>query len=302
MNEAADKSRVIVGVDGSDSSRYALEWSAQEAQLRGLGLHIVTAVEVYEAEGPFGGLVASYPTAEDSPQFKEAKALLDYAHGWVARLYPDVDVRTRLILRRPAEALLEAAREPGAATVVVGSRGRGSLASAFAGSVGVELAAHAPIPVVVLPKKHETVRGAQARVVVGVDGSETGRRAAEFAFAEADRRGVELVAVCAWQPITVFAMTMGPVPAEIFDEEVIAENARDTLEAAIADLRERYPDVPVSARGVRAHPVVALLETATPADLIVVGSRGRGGFAGLLLGSVSQSVLHGAHGPVAVVH
>ncbi|TDQ49988.1 universal stress protein [Actinorugispora endophytica] len=302
MNGTAEARRVIVGVDGSDSSRYALEWSANEAQLRGLGLHIVTAVEAGESDGPFGGLIASYSEAEESPQVKDAQALLDYAAGWIGRLYPEVDARTRLILRRPVDALLEVAGEPGAAAIVVGSRGRGSLASAFAGSVGVELAAHAPIPVVVLPKKHEAVRGARARIVVGVDGSESGMRAAEFAFAQADTRGIDLIAVCAWQPITAFAMTMGPLPAEVFDEESIATSARETLEAAIADLRARYPRVRVDAREVRAHPVVALLETATPADLIVVGSRGRGGFGGLLLGSVSQSVLHGAHGPVAVVH
>ena len=94
---------------------------------------------------------------------------------------------------------------------------------------------------------------------------------------------------------------MGPLPPEIFDEEPLAEAAQQTIEEAIADYRKRYPDVSVTVRTVRAHPAAGLLETATPADLIVVGSRGRGGFRGLLLGSVSQAVLHGARGPVAVV-
>ena len=291
---------VVVGVDGSASSRYALEWSAQEAQLRGLGLRIVTAVEIPDPRDPLAG-PAIPANVEASPLFRDARALLDYAQEWIGRLYPELETRTRLVLRRPAEALLEVAEEEGTAVIVVGSRGRGTLASAFAGSVGVELAAHSPVPVVVLPKQHETAPGARERVVVGVDGSPASRNAVGFAFAEAQRRGTELVAVCAWQPITAFALTLGPLPPEVFDDEPLTEAARQTVEEALAEHRERYPDVSVDIRPVRAHPAAALLETATPADLIVVGSRGRGGFTGLLLGSVSQSVLHGARGPVAVV-
>lgn len=291
---------VVVGVDGSDSSRHALEWAAREARSRDTGLRIVTALEIANPQDPFAGPVVP-ADVEESPQYQEGRALLDYAEQWVERLYPEVAAQTRLVLRSPADALLEAAEEPDTAVVVVGSRGRGTLTSAFAGSVGVELAAHAPVPVVVLPRRHESAPGERERVVLGVDGSSASRDAVEFAFAEAARRGTELVAVCAWQPITAFALTMGPLPAEVFDEDPLAESARQTLEEAIAEQRERYPGVPVSVRTVRAHPAAALLETATPADLIVVGSRGRGGFAGLLLGSVSQSVLHGARGPVAVV-
>ncbi|KUP97623.1 universal stress protein [Thermobifida cellulosilytica] len=291
---------VAVGVDGSDSSRYALEWSAQEARLRGLGLRIVTAVEIPDPQDPFTGAVTPVDV-EESPLFRDGQSLLEYAEKWIGQLYPELETRTRLVLRRPAEALLETAEEPGTAVVVVGSRGRGSLMSAFAGSVGVELAAHSPVPVVVLPKQHETAPGARERVVLGVDGSPASRNAVGFAFAEAERRGTTLVAVCAWQPVTAFALTMGPLPPEVFDEEPLAAAARETVEEALAEHRERHPGVPVDIRTVRAHPAAALLEAATPADLIVVGSRGRGGFTGLLLGSVSQSVLHGARGPVAVV-
>lgn len=100
-----------------------------------------------------------------------------------------------------------------------------------------------------------------------MDGSSASRNAIDFAFAEAKRRGTELVAVCAWQPITAFALTMGPLPPEIFDEDPLAEAARQTVEEAIADHRKRYPEVSVSVRTVRAHPAAGLLETATPADL-----------------------------------
>jgi nucleotide-binding universal stress UspA family protein len=142
----------------------------------------------------------------------------------------------------------------------------------------------------------------KGRIVVGVDGSETSRRAVDFAFAQAAVTGTDLVAVCAWQPMAAFASSMGPVPPEAFDDDAVAAAARRTAEAELAEARVRHADVAVELKTVRAHPVVALLEESTPADLVVVGSRGRGGFTGLLLGSVSQSVLHGAHGPVAVVH
>ncbi|MFC7326600.1 universal stress protein [Marinactinospora rubrisoli] len=302
MNGTSSARWIIVGVDGSDSSRYALEWSGNEARLRGMGLRIVSAVLPYEKEGPFSEIVVRGRNEDESPRAADARALLEYAREWIIRIYPELTVETRLVQQRPAEALLREAAEGDVATVVVGSRGLGSFASAFVGSVGVEVSAHSPVPVVVLPKKHETAQGVRGRIVVGVDGSEHGQRAARFAFDEARVRETRLVAICAWQPITAFASSMGPVPAEVFNDESVAEAARTTLDEALADLRDAYPGVDVQARVVRGHPVVALLEESTPADLIVVGSRGRGGFRGLLLGSVSQSVLHGAHGPVAVVH
>ncbi|GAB3207352.1 universal stress protein [Marinactinospora thermotolerans] len=300
MNDASGVRWVIVGVDGSDSSRYALEWSAHEAQLRGLGLRIVAAAQAPEREGPFGDLLRRRDE-EQSSLLRDAQALLDYAREWILRIYPELTVDTLLAEKRPAEALLEAASAPGAAAVVVGSRGLGSIASALVGSVGVDLAAHAPVPVVILPKKHETAQGVRGRVIVGVDGSEKGQRAIAFAFAEAARRGARLVALSAWQPMTAFASTMGPIPGEVFDDESVEQATRTALDEALAPARAEHPEVEVEPKTVRAHPVVALLEEACPADLIVVGSRGRGGFAGLLLGSVSQAVLHGATGPVAIV-
>lgn len=298
--EASTTRWVVVGVDGSDSSRYALEFSANEADLRGLGVRIITAVSPQEEDGPFADFLRTPESGEREP-LKHARALLDYARGWITRLYPEVPVEARLVRERAADAMLHAAEEPDAAAAVVGSRGLSSWASAFVGSVGVELAARAPVPVVVLPKQHEAARGVKGRIVVGVDGSNPSVHAVEFAFSEASRRKTTLVAVCAWQPMTAFASSMGPVPAEVFDDEAIEENARVTVEEALSAARQAHPDVAVEVHVERGHPVVALLDIASSADLIVIGSRGRGGFRGLLLGSVSQSVMHGASGPVAVV-
>ncbi|GAA4951071.1 universal stress protein [Streptomonospora halophila] len=301
MDGTSERLWVVVGVDGSDSSRYALEWSANQAAQRGRGLTILTAVGPPDAAGAFREIVPRGGEQETSDRLRDAQALLDYARDWILRLFPELSVRTRMPTARAADALLDEAKQPDTSAVVVGSRGLGGLASAFVGSVGIELAAHSPVPVIVLPKKHEAAHRAKGRVVVGVDGSESSRRAVEFAFAQARWNEAELVGVCAWQPMAAFVSAMGPVPPEAFDDEAVEATARRTAEAELAELREAYADVSVDLRTLRAHPVVAILEEATPADLVVVGSRGRGGFRGLMLGSVSQSVLHGAHGPVAVV-
>lgn len=301
MNGASTTRWVIVGVDGTDSSRHALEWSAHQAMVRGLGVRIVAAASPLASVGVFGGSVTDDEAASDGADTRDATRLLEYASDWVLRLFPELAVQTRLSYARPVEALLAEAAKPRAVAVVVGSRGLSGILAAFVGSVGIELAARSPIPVVVLPHEHAAAHGVRGRVIVGVDGSEPSRRAASFAFAQAEFAETELVAVSAWQPLVAFAAATGPIPPELFDDTTAAEAARHSLEEELGDLRLRHPGVRVQTRVVRAHPVVALLEEATPADLIVVGSRGRGGFRGLLLGSVSHSVLHGAKGPVAIL-
>lgn len=299
MNGAATTRWVVVGVDGTDSSRHALEWSAHQATLRGLGVRIVAAASPLATEsfGVWGGVEER---SDDSPG-AGARRLLDHAHDWTVRLFPELAVQTRLSFDRPAEALITEAGSPGVVAVVVGSRGLSGIAAAFVGSVGIELAARAPVPVIVLPRDHASAHGVRSRVIVGVDGSEPSRRALEFAFSQAEFADTDLVAVSAWQPLVAFAAATGPIPPELFDDATAAEAARHALDEELTDLRLLRPNVRVHTRVVRAHPVVALLEEATPADLIVVGSRGRGGFRGLLLGSVSHSVLHGARGPVAIL-
>ncbi|WP_049579364.1 universal stress protein [Nocardiopsis sp. SBT366] len=299
MNGATTTRWLIVGVDGTDSSRHALEWSAHQASLRGLGVRIVAAANPLATED-FGVWGDEEERTEDGPG-AGARRLLDRASDWTSRLFPELSVQTRLSYSRPTEALLTEAADPGAVAVVVGSRGLSGIAAAFVGSVGIELAARSPLPVIVLPRDHASAHGVRSRVIVGVDGSEPSRHALEFAFSQAEFGDTDLVAVSAWQPLVAFAAATGPIPPELFDDATAAEAARHALDEELMDLRLLRPEVRVHTRVVRAHPVVALLEEATPADLIVVGSRGRGGFRGLLLGSVSHSVLHGARGPVAIL-
>ncbi|WP_150237021.1 universal stress protein [Nocardiopsis quinghaiensis] len=302
MDGASTTRWVIVGIDGTDSSRHALEWSAHQAVLRGLGVRIVAAAGPLASVGVFAGhtrLDREVPPDEADTQ--GAERLLEYASDWVSRLFPELRVQTRMSYARPVEALLAEAAAEGTVAVVVGSRGLSGIAAAFVGSVGIELAARSPVPVVVLPHEHASAHGVRGRVIVGIDGSDPSRRAVDFAFTQADFAETELIAVSAWQPLVAFAAATGPIPPELFDDETAAEAARQAMEDELAGPRLSHPGVTVRTRVVRAHPVVALLEEATPADLIVVGSRGRGGFRGLLLGSVSHSVLHGAKGPVAIL-
>ncbi|MFE3459911.1 universal stress protein [Nocardiopsis aegyptia] len=301
MDGATTTRWVVVGVDGTESSRHALEWAANQAAQRGLGVRIVTAAGPLAGVGAFAGLGGAEQVPPDDTDTSGASLLLDYAGDWVSRLFPELEVQTRLSYARPVDALLAEASAEGCAAVVVGSRGLSGIVAAFVGSVGIELAARAPVPVIVLPREHASAHGVRGRVIVGTDGSEPSRRAVDVAFRHAEVARTELVAVSAWQPLVAFAAATGPIPPELFDDATAAEAARQSLEEEIAEPRRRHPEVAVRTRVVRAHPVVALLEEATPADLIVVGSRGRGGFRGLLLGSVSHSVLHGARGPVAIV-
>lgn len=303
MDGASTTRWVIVGVDGTDSSRHALEWSAHQAMLRGLGVRIVAAAGPLASVGVFAVHTHVDPAVPLNQRTGDegAESLLEYASDWVRRLFPELRVQTRLAHARPVEALLAEASAENAVAVVIGSRGLSGIAAAFVGSVGIDLAARSPVPVVVLPHEHAAAHGVRGRVIVGIDGSAPSRRAVDFAFAQADFADTDLVAVCAWQPLVAFAAATGPIPPELFDDTTAAEAARQSLEEELARPRLRHAGVEVHTRVVRAHPAVALLEEATPADLIVVGSRGRGGFRGLLLGSVSHSVLHGARGPVAIL-
>jgi nucleotide-binding universal stress UspA family protein len=157
-----------------------------------------------------------------------------------------------------------------------GSRGLGAVGTLFLGSTGVELTARAACPVVAVRGREHKAQ----RIVVGVDGSDTSLRALEYGFDEAALRGARLTAIHAVEH---------PV-----------NEADSGITDTVARLRERFTDVPAELTTVTAHPAEALINASADADLLVVGSRGRGGFRGLLLGSVSQTVLHHADCPVAV--
>jgi nucleotide-binding universal stress UspA family protein len=182
-----------------------------------------------------------------------------------------------------------------AAMVVLASRGLGGFSGMLVGSVAVQVSAHGQCPVVVVKGEW----GRPGPVVVGVDGSPAGGRAVGFAFEFASFAGLPLTAVQAYRfPVTGEPGDMLPL---VYDVDQLAEEEAAVLGEALAGWRERFPDVPVRSAVTRARPARALVDASEQAGIVVVGSRGRGGFTGLLLGSVSHAVLHHASCPVAIV-
>ncbi|CNF99122.1 UspA domain-containing protein [Mycobacterium tuberculosis] len=276
----SDRRGVVVGYDGSGHSEAAVRWAAEEARLRGAPLTVVHAWDAFTAVGPMAIPVADLRAAAQEIATEGAK---------LAREVTGADAHAALGRGGSTTALLEAASD--ADLVVVGSRGRGGFTGLVLGSTGLELAEHAPCPVVVVREPRAT-----GPVVVGVDGSAASLEALGLAFAEAALRGAELAAVVAWPSD---ADTGG---APLVDADALREVARERLAGLVAPWRERYPQVPVRTEVFIGPPREVLLGAAKDARLLVVGSRGLGGFRGLLLGSVSNAVLQHAACPVAVAH
>ncbi|WP_431676540.1 universal stress protein [Kitasatospora sp. KL5] len=266
---------VLVGVDGSEASLAAVTAAVREARLRGCGLRIVHAFIwplMHVSVGP-----PKVGPAEGGLQH-QAEGILEDAQRRARTLDPEMDVAGEIVTGEALGVLVGRARD--ACLVVVGSRGLGRFGALLIGSVAVHLAAHAACPVLITRGRPDPT----GDVLVAVDGSERGAEAVEFAFAEASVRRAGLTALHAWHARTDRADQ---------EERVLAE--------ALAGRRERYPEVEVRTRLVEQHTRPALLGASKEAQLLVVGARGRGGFAGLLLGSTSQAVIQHAHCPVAVV-
>jgi nucleotide-binding universal stress UspA family protein len=283
---------VVVGADGSESSLAAVEWAAREAHARGTGLRIVHAFFWPQLAVPLG---PSTFGDRDGGLRNDARRLLAEAVHRAVDTVPGAEVSGAMPEAAPVPALLRECAN--ASLVVVGSRGLGGFGGLLLGSTAVQLAAHAPVPVVVVRGGDPSARAAaRGDVVVGVDGSARSVEAVAFAFAEAQRLGTGLLAVSVSPPGLLDTVPVGVLLAD--DEE--PEPAR-ALAEVMAGWAEKYPEVPVRRAVVRGNPARALIDLAADAPLLVVGSRGAGGFRGMLMGSVSQGVLHHARCPVAIV-
>ena len=185
--------------------------------------------------------------------------------------------------------------------IVMGSRGLGGLSGLVMGSVSAAVVSHAECPVVVVRKENNvTEENKYGPVVVGVDGSEISRQAMAMAFQEANARGALLRAVHAWSDAQFHSTYIGLAESQSQWEQ-LAESEQDLLSEELKALREQYPDVEVEELVARDRPIHALKEAAEDAQLMVLGSHGRGGFKGMLLGSTSRALLQYAPCPMMVV-
>jgi nucleotide-binding universal stress UspA family protein len=290
MERVSADRRIVVGVDGSESSLRALGWAAREAVCWGAGLDVIHAWVPYS-------IYADTAYMDPVPFEAAAQRILDAAVGSLDRRgAAPADVRPRLVINDSAIGLVEAAAN--AALLVVGSRGRGGFAGLLLGSVSHWCVEHASCPVAIVPPQSSSDR--HGRIVVGVDGSEPSYEALHWAFAEAARHDARLDVVNAYDEHR-FVSPFGPIVA--VDPHELEKSSRALLEKMTAgtggwaDARPRAVElIPCSASAAR-----ALVEAADGADLLVVGSRGRGTVRGLLLGSVSQQCVHHTSCPIVVV-
>ncbi|MEV4539537.1 universal stress protein [Asanoa sp. NPDC049518] len=284
---------VVAGVDGSAASVAAAAFAGGLASRRGLPLTLMHGFIDPLGYGVLGPM--ALPVALPDPR-DEGGSVMRKALELLGAEFPRLPVRTVLMPGSGANVLIEASRT--AAAVVVGHRGLGGFPELLLGSVGSQVAAYADSPVVVHGPAEERARSAP--VVVGVDGAAGSHAVVGFAFEEAAGRGLPLEAVHVYLPT----------------DDGSAARAEGLLNAAVSPWVARYPDVSVRRRarcvkldepawpghtGPTASAEAVFVEATRQSALVVVGARGRGGFTGLLLGSVSQALVHHAHCPVAVV-
>ncbi|WP_350356476.1 universal stress protein [Nocardia sputorum] len=276
---------IIVGVDGSPASLAAIRWAAAVAARRKAPLHLVHAIGVPVHALPLIGSllfdIGAYRKIGEAA-LGNGRSIVSESDGFPV----DVEVQTFLDLPSPVAAL--AARSAAAQLIVIGARGLDPLERVLFGSVGVGLMKHADCPVAVIPAVVETVPpSSHVPVLVGVDGSRCSARAVEIGFDEAASRKVGLVAVTTWS-----GRNGAP--------DAVQERAQALLDQSLAAITDKYPDVRVDQVVVEGRPAQRLLEASRYAQLVVLGSRGRGGVAGAALGSVSQAVLQASSIPVLI--
>lgn len=284
---------IVVGVDDSDAATQAARWAADEASRRHCELRLVHGFTL--------PAVAGYPEfsadSDDLPEVmrRDGEAMLDQVATDLRRRHPGLTVTTRLVYERTSVVLRS--ESAGALLTVVGSGGESRLSGALLGSVTLAAASTGPAPVAIVHiGDRERTSGP---VVVGIDGTATSDDAVGFAFHEASIRRAELLAVHVWNDLVVPGSHRLQNP--LLDPERIRQQEREVLAERIAGWADKYPDVAVRQILVEGRAVPSLLEYAQQAQLLVVGSHGRGGFAGMLLGSTSHALIVHSAVPVVVV-
>ncbi|HST81245.1 MAG TPA: universal stress protein [Kineosporiaceae bacterium] len=291
--------RVVVGYDGSEPAQAALAWAATEAQRRGHPLTVLYVLDylgmIPSPMGPFG-----WPDVNDEDVARIAKDGAELAR----KSAESIDISAVTQVAQVAGALIDFSQR--AELLVVGTRGHGEFAGAVLGSVGFAVSAHAHCPVVVV--RGESNASLSGRpVVVGVDGSSGSDEAVRYGADVAASAHSPLSIVSAYQTLasTVWAeasyVDLEAKGGPVFDT-VARESAHKVVAAAGEMARNAHPELTITEQVVEGLPARVLASAADGAGLLVVGSRGHGGFAGLLLGSVGHALIHNAPCPVTIMH
>jgi nucleotide-binding universal stress UspA family protein len=289
---------VVVGYDGSPPAEVAVDWAAAEAARRGVGLHVVYAADY---RGVVPSPIGVLPWMPESA-FDAAREVAEEGAARARKIAVDVAITQATVVGSAAGSLVDAAE--GAALLVVGTRGHGDLLGAMLGSVAFSVSSHAPCPVVVVRGSGSPACGPDAPVVVGVDGSPAAEAALAFAARTAAETRAPLMLLAAWHPgggetwQAEYWTAINPSGSPMSSARRAAE---DVAAAGAEQVRRDHPEVDVRTMVVVGPAGRALADASVSAGLLVVGARGRGGFTGLLLGSVSHATIHAAHCPVAVV-
>mgnify|MGYP001298713370 CR=1 FL=1 len=277
---------VVIGYNGREHSSVALRWAADEAVRRDVPLVVLFAANYPGMTvEPGTGLYQREPGALEAAQEVTARGVAE-----ALERHPELDVLGATEVASPTKALVEAGEH--AAVVVLGSRGYGRVVGALLGSVAFAVAPRAACPVIVIREPDlDREAGPEHPIVVGTDGSEPAGVAVDYAARRAagTRAALQLV-----------TCTGGHQVPHI-EEEALRGPATRIVEAEAERVRAAYPELTVTTRVEDCPAEVTLVEASRTAGMVVVGTRGRGGFEGLLLGSVSHAVIHGAACAVAVV-
>ena len=291
MPKRTEKYGILVAVDGSPESDAAVRWAADEAALHDAPITLAHVVVPVVASWPVRSLQGEYNQWQED----NARQVIEQAEKVVRAMRDESalpEVRTEILHDYDVPALVSASKQ--AQMVVVGNRGLGAVGRAVLGSVSSGLVHHARCPVAIVHADQAQAPDRTSPVLLGIDGSPASEAATALAFDEASRRKVDLVALHAWSDVGIF-------PIVGMDWHEYEDEGHEVLGERLAGWQEQYPDVHVRRRIVCDKPARWLIEESQQAQLVVVGSHGRGGFKGMLLGSVSSAVAQSANAPVIVV-
>jgi nucleotide-binding universal stress UspA family protein len=280
--------KIIVGYDRSTDARAAAAWALDEASRTDALVEFFYAYQ-WPTWAPAASMVPAPAVYPDGETDRAIRGALDEAVVQARLTHPEVATEISIVQANAALTLVDRSQE--ASLIVLGSQGHSGVAGLL-GSISITVSAHAHCPVIVVKKRPVP----DARIVAGVDDSAAAEHVLAFAVEQAVARGVPLTVIRSYPQVPALWEDASMVARAVTDEE------RRPLDDLVATWRTKYPDLVVTVEAVLDHPAAALTTASHEAQLLVVGSRGRGALRGMLLGSVSQNVLHRSDCTVAVVH